>query len=82
MENFLCEQYHIVAADTRSMEHLVSRFEGNDVIREYFRNFYEGEKLAHGKLLAMAKTMGLSDRFLRTTSLKPVPRGILPIFVA
>lgn len=61
VETFLCEQYHIVAADTRSMEHLVSRFEGNDVIREYFKYFYEGEKLAHGKLLAMAQTMGLSD---------------------
>ena len=61
VETFLCEQYHIVAADTRSMERMVSRSEGNDVIRDYFEFFYEGEKVARGKLLAMAKSMKLSE---------------------
>lgn len=61
MVAFLCEQYYIVLADIRSMEHLVSRCEGSDVIRQYFSFFYNGQKLAYRKLLAMAKAMGLSE---------------------
>ena len=61
MAAFLCEQYYIVLADIRSMEHLVSRCEGSDVIRQYFSFFYNGQKLAHRKLLTMAKAMGLSE---------------------
>lgn len=66
VETLLCEQYHIIGADTRSMEHLVSRFQSNDVIREYFQYFYEGEKIAHGKLLTMAKAMKLSNSDLES----------------
>lgn len=58
---FLCEQYYIVSADVRSMEHLVSRCENSDVIGQYFSFFYNGQKLAHRKLLTMAKAMGLSE---------------------
>lgn len=61
MAAFLCEQYYIVSADIRSMEHLVSRCEGSDVIGQYFSFFYNGQKLAHRKLLTMAKAMGLSE---------------------
>lgn len=61
VETLLCEQYYIIAADTMSMEHLVSRFQDNDVIRDYFQYFLEGERVAHGKLLAMAKAMKLSE---------------------
>lgn len=43
------------------MEHLVSRCEGNDVIRQYFSFFHNDQKLAHRKLLALAKAMGLSE---------------------
>lgn len=61
MAAFLCEQYYIVSADIRSMEHLVSRCEDSDVIGQYFSFFYNGQKLAHRKLLTMAKAMGLSE---------------------
>jgi len=61
VETFLCEQYHIIGADIRSMEHLVSRFHENEVIREFFEFFYKGQKFAHGELLAMANAMKLSE---------------------
>lgn len=61
VERFLCEQYHIIAADTRTMEHLVARFEANEVLREYFQFFLAGEKMGYGKLLNMAKAMKLSE---------------------
>lgn len=61
VETFLCEQYFINASDTRSMGHLVSRFQDNDVIRNYFQYFLEGERVARGQLLAMAKAMKLSE---------------------
>lgn len=66
VERFLCEQYHIIASVTRSMEHLVSRFDGNQVIRDYFQFFFEGEKLYHGKLLTMAKAMKISESDLES----------------
>ena len=64
VERLLCEQYHIIASDTRSMEHLVARFNANEIIREYFQFFLTGEKIAVDKLLSMAKAMKLSDSHL------------------
>lgn len=75
VERFLCEQYHIVASDTRSMEHLVSRFDDNQVIRDYFQFFYEGEKLGLGKLITMAKAMKLSESDLENYEPQALAQG-------
>lgn len=66
VERLLCEQYHIIASDTRSMEHLVARFNTNEIIREYFQYFLTGEKIAFDKLLSMAKAIKLSDSHLES----------------
>lgn len=66
VERLLCEQYHIIGSDTRSMERLVARFNANEVIREYFQFFLAAEKIAYDKLLAMAKAMKLSESDLES----------------
>lgn len=75
VERFLCEQYHIIAADTRSLEHLVTRFDGNQVIRDYFQFFLEGERMGYGKLLTMAKAMKLSDSDLENYEPQALAQG-------
>ena len=85
MAAFLCEQYYVVSADIRSMEHLVSRCEDSDVIGQYFSFFYNGQtgsqktphhgksdgtfRIGSGELRAPSQCTGLSFVFLLLSSL-------------
>lgn len=75
VERFLCEQYHIIASDTRTLDHLVTRFDGNQVIRDYFQFFLDGEKMGYGKLLTMAKAMKLSESDLENYEPQALAQG-------
>lgn len=56
---FLCGQFHIITANIRSMDHLVTRYTDIEAVRK-FQFFFNGQKTLLEKLVNMAKVVNIS----------------------